>query len=48
MNKKNKVIDDEDWDYEYMDDEDEDEDDEIFTCRICGEEFTYESGDDYD
>ena len=45
MVKKNKIPDDEDW--EEFDLEEDNEDDEIFTCRVCGEEFTYETGDDY-
>jgi hypothetical protein len=54
MNIKKKKLDEEDFEEEYMDEdfEDEDEDfedtdDEIFTCRVCGNEFTYQDGDDY-
>jgi hypothetical protein len=45
MIKKKKMLDDEDWEEDYL--EEDEEEDEIFICRICGEEFTYESGDDY-
>jgi hypothetical protein len=47
MNKKKKEPIYDDWEEELLDEDFEEEEDEIFTCRVCGEDFTYESGDDY-
>ena len=47
MNVKKNTPADEDGEEKPWDDDFKEEEDEVFKCRVCGSECTYENGDDY-